>query len=211
MTADRIAQSLRAPSQTTLTRILDRAVCVGYTAADLDLDASEVFDDRLKFQGVDPGGSPDSWADQAGCAQGSMSNPPARRLASSFPAGVPSQRTLFPVRGTTADEIDLDFSDIVLPVIFYYAPAVASPGRPKTSEEQRRRGAALGRNLKTHRIRKFPSLSEADFAAEVGISVNTLRKIENSTPNPGFFAVDDLARALGLNLDQLASDARGAE
>lgn len=86
---------------------------------------------------------------------------------------------------------------------------MAKAGRPRTSNEQRQRGEALGRNLKRHRTERYPALSEADFAAQAGVSVNTLRKIENSTPNPSFFVVDDLARALELDLNELARAARG--
>lgn len=86
---------------------------------------------------------------------------------------------------------------------------MARAGRPRTSEDQRQRGEALGSNLKKHRTERYPALSEAEFAAQAGVSLNTLRKIENSTPNPSFFIVDDLARALELDLNELARAARG--
>lgn len=85
---------------------------------------------------------------------------------------------------------------------------MARLGRPSITEEQRRRGEALGSHLKKRRTESFPALSEVDFAVQAGISVNTLRKVEGSTANPSFFVVDDLARTLGLDLNEVARVAR---
>ena len=68
-------------------------------------------------------------------------------------------------------------------------------------------GGDIGR-VARRRTERFPALSEVDFAVQAGISVNTLRKVEGSTANPSFFVVDDLARTLGLDLNEVARVAR---
>lgn len=73
--------------------------------------------------------------------------------------------------------------------------------RNPLTEQQRRRGQALGHALQQARGRR----SAADVAQRAGISLDTLRKIERGAiPSPAFFTVAALADVLGLELDALA-------
>ncbi|WP_433329499.1 helix-turn-helix domain-containing protein [Spirillospora sp. CA-294931] len=75
--------------------------------------------------------------------------------------------------------------------------------RTPLTEEQRDRGKALGQVLRAARGPR----SAAAVAAEAGISLDTLRKIERGAiAVPAFFTVAALARALGLDLAELARD-----
>lgn len=66
---------------------------------------------------------------------------------------------------------------------------------------QRDRGRALGQVLRAARGPR----SAADVASSAGISLDTLRKIERGAiATPAFFTVAALARALDLNLVDLA-------
>jgi transcriptional regulator with XRE-family HTH domain len=70
---------------------------------------------------------------------------------------------------------------------------------PLTNEE-RERGERLGQALRAARAGR----SMVDVAAEAGISVETLRKIETGRiPTPTFFTVTAIADAVGLPLDEL--------
>jgi transcriptional regulator with XRE-family HTH domain len=72
--------------------------------------------------------------------------------------------------------------------------------RVPLTEEERERGERLGRALRTARAGR----SMVDVAAEAGISVETLRKIETGRiPTPAFFTVTAIADAVGLALDEL--------
>ena len=72
--------------------------------------------------------------------------------------------------------------------------------RVPLTDEERERGERLGQALRAARAGR----SMADVAAEAGISVETLRKIETGRiPTPAFFTVTAIADAVGLPLDEL--------
>lgn len=74
--------------------------------------------------------------------------------------------------------------------------------RPPLTADERARGRRLGALLRTARgDRSLP-----EVAAASGVGLETLRKIESGrVPTPAFFTVAALARALDLDLDQLAA------
>ncbi|HZE30802.1 MAG TPA: helix-turn-helix transcriptional regulator [Actinoallomurus sp.] len=73
--------------------------------------------------------------------------------------------------------------------------------RTPLTEDQRDRGRALGQILRAARGPR----SAASVAAEAGISLDTLRKIERGAISaPAFFTVASLARALDLDLTELS-------
>jgi transcriptional regulator with XRE-family HTH domain len=64
------------------------------------------------------------------------------------------------------------------------------------------RGVELGRLLRLAR----GSRTAVEVAAEAGVSVETLRKIERGlVPTPAFFTISALAGACDISLDDLAS------
>ena len=72
--------------------------------------------------------------------------------------------------------------------------------RVPLTDEERERGERLGQALRTARSGR----SMVDVAAEAGISVETLRKIETGRiPTPAFFTVTAIADAVGLPLDEV--------
>jgi len=72
--------------------------------------------------------------------------------------------------------------------------------RVPLTDEERERGERLGVALRAARAGR----SMVDVAAEAGISVETLRKIETGRiPTPAFFTVASIADAVGLPLDEL--------
>lgn len=78
--------------------------------------------------------------------------------------------------------------------------------RTPLTDDQRDRGRALGRTLRAARGAR----SAASVAAEAGISLDTLRKIERGAiAAPAFFTVAALARALDLDLAALATVTAG--
>lgn len=75
--------------------------------------------------------------------------------------------------------------------------------RPPLTDDERERGRALGRVLRAARGRR----SAAEVAAEAGMSLDTLRKIERGAiSSPAFFTIAELARVLGLDLAALARE-----
>jgi transcriptional regulator with XRE-family HTH domain len=79
--------------------------------------------------------------------------------------------------------------------------------RTPLTEDERVRGAALGRALQQARGRR----SAAEVALRAGISLDTLRKIERGAiATPAFFTVAALARVLEVDLVALASVADAA-
>ncbi|ASU81963.1 XRE family transcriptional regulator [Nocardiopsis gilva YIM 90087] len=73
--------------------------------------------------------------------------------------------------------------------------------RVPLTPEERDRGERLGHLLREVRGER----SMVQIAAQAGISVETLRKIESGRiPTPAFFTVVALCRALGLSLDHTA-------
>jgi transcriptional regulator with XRE-family HTH domain len=79
--------------------------------------------------------------------------------------------------------------------------------RTPLTEDERVRGAALGRALQQARGRR----SAAEVALRAGISLDTLRKIERGAiATPAFFTVAALARVLEVDLAVLASVAGAA-
>lgn len=85
---------------------------------------------------------------------------------------------------------------------------MAAAGRPELTDAQHARGEQLAAALKRERTRQHGSMSIEAFAADAGISPNTLKKIERGEGSPGFFTIADLATYLGLSLDDLASARR---
>ena len=74
--------------------------------------------------------------------------------------------------------------------------------RPPLSPAERARGERLGALLRQARGAR----SMAEVAAESGVPVETLRKIETGRiATPAFFTVVALATALGVDLDRLAA------
>lgn len=74
--------------------------------------------------------------------------------------------------------------------------------RPPLSPAERARGERLGAILRQARGTR----SMAEVAAESGVPVETLRKIETGRiATPAFFTVVALAAALGVDLDGLAA------
>lgn len=74
--------------------------------------------------------------------------------------------------------------------------------RTPLTEDERIRGAALGRALQQARGRR----SAAEVALNAGISLDTLRKIERGAiATPAFFTVAALARVLDVDLATLAT------
>ncbi|MQA94804.1 MAG: helix-turn-helix domain-containing protein [Streptosporangiales bacterium] len=87
------------------------------------------------------------------------------------------------------------------------AAAVGGGDRPAVGE-QRDRGRALGQVLRAARGPR----SAAEVAAEAGLSIDTLRKIERGAiSSPAFFTVAALAEVLKLDLATLARDLLPAE
>ena len=75
--------------------------------------------------------------------------------------------------------------------------------RTPLTEDERQRGAQLGRPLQRARCQR----SAADVALAAGISLDTLRKIEQGViATPAFFTVAALAKVLDLDLNQLAQE-----
>jgi transcriptional regulator with XRE-family HTH domain len=76
-------------------------------------------------------------------------------------------------------------------------------GRKPTSRETERRGQRMAEILRVHRNRR--GLTQEALADRSGVSYATVRKIESGdTADPGFFNVADLARVLGIKLEELA-------
>ncbi|MDA2807602.1 helix-turn-helix domain-containing protein [Nocardiopsis suaedae] len=80
--------------------------------------------------------------------------------------------------------------------------------RTPLTEGQRDRGRALGQILRAARAPR----TAAEVAHDAGISIDTLRKIERGAiPNPAFFTIAALARALGMDMNDLAAGLAAAE
>ncbi|WP_158375168.1 helix-turn-helix domain-containing protein [Cellulosimicrobium cellulans] len=74
--------------------------------------------------------------------------------------------------------------------------------RPALTEEERANGRALGSVLRALR----GSASAAQIAASAGVSLDTLRKLEQgAVAAPGFFLVVRLAGALGTTPNYLVA------
>ncbi|KZB84999.1 helix-turn-helix domain-containing protein [Amycolatopsis regifaucium] len=81
--------------------------------------------------------------------------------------------------------------------------------RVPLTDEERERGERLGLTLRD--ARASASRSMVEVAAEAGISVETLRKIETGRiPTPAFFTVTAIADAVGMPLDVLRATVDGA-
>lgn len=80
--------------------------------------------------------------------------------------------------------------------------------RTPLTEGQRDRGRALGQILRAARAPR----TAAEVAHDAGISIDTLRKIERGAiPNPAFFTIAALAKALGVDMNDLAATLAAAE
>ncbi|MBV9484833.1 MAG: helix-turn-helix transcriptional regulator [Frankiaceae bacterium] len=72
--------------------------------------------------------------------------------------------------------------------------------RKRTTDQERRRGADLGRRL----ARRRGALSQEHVARTAGISVEALRKVEQGhVAGPSVFLVVDVAAAIDATLDDL--------
>jgi transcriptional regulator with XRE-family HTH domain len=88
--------------------------------------------------------------------------------------------------------------------------------RQPRSPERRQRGTLLARSLATAREKK--RWTQEQLADASHVSVDAIRRIEQAadpnrrdetvTREPGFFIVADLARGLGLRLDQVDRSSR---
>ncbi|MBN7315797.1 helix-turn-helix domain-containing protein [Mycobacteroides abscessus subsp. massiliense] len=75
--------------------------------------------------------------------------------------------------------------------------------RPLLSKDERAQGKRLGGELRRLRGNR----TAAEVADEAGVSLDTLRKLEQGgTPTPGFFLIARVARALDTPLNQLADN-----
>jgi transcriptional regulator with XRE-family HTH domain len=80
--------------------------------------------------------------------------------------------------------------------------------RPPLSQQDRERGVRLGELLRAARGDR----TSVEVAAQAGISVETLRKIEHGrVPTPAFFTVVAIARAVGIPIDALCLDREAEE
>jgi transcriptional regulator with XRE-family HTH domain len=87
---------------------------------------------------------------------------------------------------------------------------MAQPGRRTASPALLQRGAYLASALRDRRNER--QWSRPQLARIAGVEIDTLRRIEvGLTHDPGFFTVIDLARALGLNLAELAERTQTAD
>ena len=81
-------------------------------------------------------------------------------------------------------------------------------GRFKTPREVDVRSRAVVQHLRARRER--PGWSQPDLAAGLGISVETIRAIEQGKhPNLAFFTVARWARVVGASLEELEALAAG--
>jgi transcriptional regulator with XRE-family HTH domain len=75
--------------------------------------------------------------------------------------------------------------------------------RQPLTQAEKVRGRRLGEVLRAARGER----TSVEVAAEAGISVETLRKIEHGrVPTPAFFTVVAIARVVGVPIDALATD-----
>ncbi len=75
-------------------------------------------------------------------------------------------------------------------------------GRKPITREQAVRGARLGAKLQAERERR--GLSQQEVADRARLAYATVRKIESgATANPGILTVVDIARVVGIPLDDL--------
>jgi transcriptional regulator with XRE-family HTH domain len=75
--------------------------------------------------------------------------------------------------------------------------------RQPLTKAEHARGVRLGELLRAARGER----STVEVAAQAGISVETLRKIEHGrVPTPAFFTVVAIANAVGLPIDALCRD-----
>lgn len=78
--------------------------------------------------------------------------------------------------------------------------------RKRATAEERAHGVRLGQLIAVSRQQQGQSASELSIAA--GVSIDALRSLEiGRVPMPSFLTVARLARALGLDLDSLHSEA----
>jgi transcriptional regulator with XRE-family HTH domain len=75
------------------------------------------------------------------------------------------------------------------------------------SDDEREWGRRLAEVLRDRR--RVVGVSAEALAVTAGVSVETVRRIERGlVPSPGFFTIAVLARALALDLDDLAGAAQ---
>jgi transcriptional regulator with XRE-family HTH domain len=80
--------------------------------------------------------------------------------------------------------------------------------KPRSSSAQLQRGARLG--IAIQRARKRRGVSQSELARSAGISVESIRKLEQGhTPSPGVFSVVDIAAALDIQVTALVGRGHG--
>jgi transcriptional regulator with XRE-family HTH domain len=78
-------------------------------------------------------------------------------------------------------------------------------GRPPVSDERADRASTLGRRLRS--ARESAGLSREQLIRSTQLSVETLRKIETgAAKTPELYSVVAIAKALGLDLNELCAD-----
>lgn len=79
--------------------------------------------------------------------------------------------------------------------------------RRTLSDAEKELGTALGAEIRRRRGERAASA----LASSGGVNLDTWRRVEQGkVPTPGFFLVADIADALQVGLDELASSARRA-
>ncbi|MCY3634005.1 MAG: helix-turn-helix transcriptional regulator [bacterium] len=78
--------------------------------------------------------------------------------------------------------------------------------RPRRTKEERARGEELGKEIQ--RKRQASRRSSAEIAVDAGMSIDTLRGLEQGrVADPGVFVIAAIASALGCGVDELVSTA----
>ena len=82
--------------------------------------------------------------------------------------------------------------------------------RPKSSKEQRQRARHIQKRLR--KALDDSSMELEDLARKSEVNRRTLDKyLQGESPNPSFFLLARIARPLGLNLDDLATETLGTD
>lgn len=75
-------------------------------------------------------------------------------------------------------------------------------GRRRHSDDDRAKGKRLGAAIAAARVGS--NMTQQELASRASLALSTLRRVEaGGTPDPGFFTVLKLARALDIRVDEL--------